>query len=97
MSESQAEKRKVWVFLGEGATHAAAVFSSLEKAEAWIASSEVSGILTAYPLDQSVYDWMIERGSFRPKKDYQRQPKFIGSFSSAYAEHYHYEAGRRIA
>jgi hypothetical protein len=89
-------KRYVWVFLGEGAVHPCAVFSSLELAEEWILSSKVSGILTKYQLDLSVYDWTIGLGYFKPSKPYQSEPKFVQKFSSAYAEHYHYENGKNL-
>lgn len=87
----------VWVFKGEGASHPAAVFSSLELAEAWIKDSGVSGILTHYPIDVSVYDWATQNKCFTPNEPHQRAPQFIGRFSSAYLDHYHYSDGRRVA
>lgn len=86
---------QVWVFMGEGTVHPCAVFTTLDRAEQWIAKSQVSGILTAYPLDCCVYDWIVQRGAFTPKHPSQTTPKFIQRFSSAYAEHYHYEDGKR--
>ena len=83
----------VFVFLGEGATHAAAVFSDRERAEVWIAGHGLSGILTLYPVDEPIYEWTIARGFFKPKQPYQNEAKFIQRFSSAAQEHYHYEAG----
>ncbi len=85
----------VWVFNGEGGSFPAAVFTTRERAEEWIAKHEVSGTLTWYPLDVAVYEWVIARGYWQPKKDYQTEPKFIQRFSSAYAEHEHYENGQR--
>lgn len=85
----------VWVFLGDGATHAAAVFSARERAEAWIARHGLSGILTLYPVDQPIHEWAIDRGSFTPKYLSHTEARFIQRFSSAYQEHYHYEAGTR--
>jgi hypothetical protein len=84
----------VWVFNGEGSPFPAAVFSSRDKAEAWIAEHALSGCLTKYPLDVAVYDWVISQGLWSPREPYQREPAFIQRFSSAYQEHYHYEAGR---
>lgn len=83
----------VWVFLGERATHACAVFTSLDLAEAWIKKSKVSGILTEYQLNTSVYDWTTQKGYFKASKPYQMTPEFIQKFSSAHANHYHYENG----
>ncbi|HEY4289738.1 MAG TPA: hypothetical protein VGN00_21705 [Puia sp.] len=69
------------------------VFSTREKAEQWILRYKLSGILTKYPLDMGVYDWAIENHKFNPKKEIHFQPDFIGGFSSATQEHYHYESG----
>ncbi|EPH38005.1 hypothetical protein L291_4210 [Acinetobacter guillouiae MSP4-18] len=46
--------------------------------------------MTQYPLDISVYDWVIENGFWKPKSDLQKTGKFIGRFSSAYLEHEHF-------
>lgn len=90
---SVVEPRQVWVFNGEQSTLPSGVFSTRDLAEAWIAQHKLSGILTAYPLDQGAYHWAIEQGMFTPTKDYQREAKFIGRFTSASLEHYHYEDG----
>jgi hypothetical protein len=47
---------EIWVFNG-GGQFPAAVFSSREKAEVWIAERVLSGVLTKYPVDVPVYDW----------------------------------------
>jgi hypothetical protein len=85
------EKTYVWVFNG-GGNFPSGVFSSREKAEAWIAANRLSGCLTMYPLDQGAYEWAIETGSFKVRRDDQKTPKFIGKFASGYV-HYHYENG----
>jgi len=82
----------VWVFNG-GGDFLAAVFTTREGAEAWIAQHKLSGVLTKYPLDIGVYEWAIGCGAFKPKRPDQSGPRFIGRFSSASLEHYHYEAG----
>jgi hypothetical protein len=84
----------VWVFHGEGGTFPAAVFSTREKAEAWIVQHKVSGCLTLYPVDVAVYEWVIGEGYWKPKSPAQQEPRFIQRFSSAYLEHYHYEGGK---
>lgn len=84
----------VWVFTGNGANFASAVFSTSAKAEEWILLHRLSGTLTEYPMDTGVYDWAITRGHFTPKKDYQREADFIASFSSASQEHIHFVDGQ---
>ena len=82
----------VWVFNG-GGVFPSGVFSTREKAEAWIVRYELTGCLTNNPLDVGAYDWAVAEGRFKPMREYQKAPRFIGRF--AYGnEHYHYEAGR---
>jgi hypothetical protein len=83
----------VWVFTGAGGNFPAGVFSTKEAAEAWIISRKVSGTLTRYPLDVSSYDWCLQHGFFKPKRDEQRTPEFIQKLSSARQDHFHYESG----
>lgn len=83
----------LWVFNGANSTFPSAVFSSEQKAEAWIKEHKLSGTLTAYPLDLPVYDWAINKGYFKPKKAADKSARFIQTFSSAYQEHCHYEDG----
>ena len=94
-SNTSINERRVWVFQGEGATFPCAVYTDLKLAEDWIAENLVSGLLTAYPLNQSLYDWVSEQGLWTPQEPNQKTPKFIQQFSSAYAEHYHYQDGIR--
>ena len=84
----------VWVFNGARSNFPSAVFMTRELAESWISTHKLTGTLTRYPLDQGVYEWAIERGYFAPKRDDQRTAEFIGRFSAANQEHYHYEDGR---
>jgi hypothetical protein len=85
----------VWLFNGEGSHFASGVFSALGPAEEWIAKHSLSGILTAYPVDEGVFDWAIARGLFKPKPGKNLDARFIGRFTSAAQEHYHYVDGRR--
>ena len=82
----------VWVFNG-GGQFPAGVFSARDRAEAWIAARRLTGTLTRYPVDVGVYAWAVGRGAFPPRRPDQSDPEFIGRFSSASQEHYHYEAG----
>ncbi|HEX4612661.1 MAG TPA: hypothetical protein VH092_30985 [Urbifossiella sp.] len=84
----------VWVFDGEGARFPAAVFGSVEKAEAWIEKHGLSGVLTWYPVDTPIYEWVMAKGYWEPRKHYQTTPGFIQKFSSAYTSHHHYIDGR---
>jgi len=83
----------VWVFNGTTARFASAVFTTKEKAERWIAEHGLSGTLTAYPLDISVYDWVIKHDFWAPKRDDQKTADAIANFHSAYTDHDHYEDG----
>ncbi len=83
----------VWVFNG-GSDLPSAVFTSRELAETWIARHGLTGVLTRYPLDVGLYEWAIDCGAFVPTRPDQSEPRFIGRFSSANLEHYHYEAGQ---
>ncbi|MFN3151432.1 hypothetical protein [Bremerella sp.] len=91
--EEQAETPHIWVFNGEQSAFPSGAFSTRELAERWIGQHKLTGMLTAYPLDQGAYQWAIEQGVFTPTKDYQHEAKFIGRFTSAALEHYHYEDG----
>jgi hypothetical protein len=85
----------VWVFNGNNGNFPSGVFSNQEKAEEFIVKHKLSGVLTEYPMDVSVYDWAIARGSFKPKSDHHNTSEFIGRFSSAHQKHFHYENGER--
>ncbi|MBQ9372294.1 MAG: hypothetical protein IJU03_08890 [Thermoguttaceae bacterium] len=83
----------IWVFDGIGGRFPSAVFSTRELAEAYIKKYQVSGTLTRYPIDIPVYEYVIEKGWWKPSRDYQSTSRFIQSFSSAYLEHFHYARG----
>lgn len=92
-SELANTNKEIWVFNGTMARFPSGLFSSLAEAKAWIKKNKLSGILTKYPLDLGVYDWAIQNDLFTPKKDHQKLPSFIASFTSASMEHYHFLAG----
>jgi|SRR6476661_836312 len=85
----------IWVFHSTKAQFTTGLFTSLESAEAAIREFGLSGILTKYPIDTLVYPWAIENGWFKVRKPEQESAEFIGRFTSASQEHYHYEDGRR--
>ncbi len=81
----------IWVFQGNGSDAPGGIFSTRDKAEEWISKSRVQGILFNYPVNISVYDFLVSSGSLKIRKDYQRDPKFVQKISPGYLEHYHYE------
>ena len=85
----------IWVFNGVRSNFPSALFYELNDAERWIQQNNLTGILTKYPVDISVYDWAINKRYFQPNNSNHLTPDFIGRFSSAYLEHYHYENGKR--
>jgi len=91
MADETGESTQVWVFNGNRNHFPSAVFTERRLAEDWIATHQLEGTLTAYPLDISVYDWAIERGYFAPKKEEHSSADFIANFSSASQEHDHFE------
>jgi hypothetical protein len=90
----------VWVFNGAGSGRfPGGVFTTVENAERWIAKNKLTGVLTAYPVDQGSLDWALSNdctGLSEAKLPSKRNdPAFVGSFFSAAQEHLHYEEGRR--
>jgi hypothetical protein len=90
-------KQTVWVFTGPNARFPGGVFSSRDKAEAWIAQHKLTGLLTEYPLDSGAYDWAVHQGVFNPKRPDQTSSAFIGSFTSSRMAHAHFENGQLVA
>ncbi|MCW5968340.1 MAG: hypothetical protein KIT57_07485 [Blastocatellales bacterium] len=86
-------EKLVWVFNSAGGRFPGAVFTSKLLANEWIKANRLTGTLTAYPLDIGIYDWALSNGYFSIKRDEQLTPEFIGKFTSASQEHYHYEDG----
>lgn len=85
----------VWIFNGSKGKFPGGVFRSLNIAENWIRSHRLTGVLTGYPLDIGSFEWANANGLVSSKAKAQADRDFIGSFSSASFEHYHYEAGEK--
>src|SRR4030088_980918 len=83
--------KTVWLFQGNKVSQPSAAFSQLRPALAWIGRHSLSGMLTAYPLNEGAYDWAVRHGYYRPKSE--PDPAFIGKFTSASQKHYHFEHG----
>jgi hypothetical protein len=84
----------VWVFNGAGARFPSGIFSSKERAARWIEEYKLSGMLTAYPIDEGVLDWAIRTGVFRPKGEKHTSSEFIQGFTTGGQDHVHYEQGK---
>ena len=93
-NEDKGVQEYIWVFNGEKNKFPSAVFNDLELAKTWIEENELTGTLTAYPINISVYDWAISLEYFQPKREDQKTAFFIGNFSSASQQHYHFENGK---
>lgn len=91
VSECPGQTQFVWVF--NGGKLPSAVFSTRERAEAWIREHRLSGLLTKYPVDIPALEWMVEQGLFSAEKAAEMPPHKRSCFSSASQEHYHYEDG----
>jgi hypothetical protein len=85
--------KQVWVFNVAKRHFPGGIFLCRDKAEHWIRRHRLSGVLTLYPVDVGAYDWAIEKGLFQPRKPHETMAGFIGGFSDAGQEHYHYEDG----
>jgi len=83
----------VWIFVSASGRFPSAVYSDRESACRWIAYMKLTGVLTKYPIDISVYDWAIEKEIFEPKREEHFSARFIGNFTSAGMEHFHFEDG----
>lgn len=84
------ELTTVWVFNGTGSTFPNAVFSSRDRALTWIRHTGVHGTLTAYPLDESAYDFAVRHGFFTPKRPEHTTAAFMQRFTSAAQDHEHF-------
>lgn len=84
----------IWVFNGAGAQFPCGIFQSRKCAEEHIRKYNMSGILTKYPIDRTVYEWAVNTNTFVPASRKQCSADFVQRFSSAHLEHYHYENGQ---
>lgn len=84
---------EIWIFNGVQPSFPAGVFTTRKNAEAWIRKHSLTGTLTLYPIDVGMYEYAIEKGLFRPKRDEHSTSLFIGRFSGGGIDHFHYEDG----
>jgi hypothetical protein len=85
--------RSIWVFNGVRSTFPSGVFTSRGLAESWIHENALTGTLTEYPLDISMYDYAISQGLFSPKTEEHTTAFFIGKFTGGGIIHFYYEDG----
>ena len=84
---------KVWVFMGERGTNPMAIWTAFDAAHKYIHDETLTGSLTAFELDQPVYEWAIKTGKFKAKSDHHRNIKFRQTFSNQFQEHYNFKEG----
>jgi hypothetical protein len=97
MSEPEIAIAEIWVFHGEGAQFSSGVFVSIEEAARVIEKFRLNGVLTAYPVNKLVWEWVSEAGFWSPKNERHEEPEFIQRFSSAYLKHHHFRGGAMVA
>jgi hypothetical protein len=94
-----ASPRLIWIFHASGARFAGGAFQDVAVAEYWIQKHKLTGVLTAYPLDEGCFDWALRMGSAGIKgqklKEKSLDPAFVGGFTSASQVHIHFENGTR--
>lgn len=92
-------KKNIWIFVGEGGRFPSSAFQDLDEAEEWISKHALTGLLSAMPIDQGLFEWALEHDALNLKPEAlaikQYDQSFIGTFTSASLEHYHYENGVR--
>lgn len=84
----------VWIFHGEDAPFASAVFQTRDEGLAWAAKHSVSGVLTEYPVGNGCYDVALALGTFTPTRPHHGTPRHVASFSPGWTEHVHLRVGR---
>ncbi len=70
-----------------------AVFDSFDKAVIWIKKNQASGMITGYPLNETVLAWALRNNFFKIKKEKHKTVQFEEKFTSASMLHYHFENG----
>lgn len=91
------EYQFVWVFNNNKSNFSGGIFLSKDLAETWISRYNLTGILTQYPLNIGVLDYLIKEDLVGMRNEtierVKNDPNKIGGFTSASLIHYHYENG----
>jgi hypothetical protein len=89
----------IWIFHASGARFAGGAFEDIAMAEYWIQKYKLTGVLTAYPIDEGCFDWALRTSSASMKgqklKEKSLDSAFVGGFTSAAQVHIHFENGTR--
>ena len=80
----------IWLIQGTEKQNIIACFEEKEVAEAFIHQQQFKCILMQFPVNISVYDWMIEKQYFKPKTDLEQSKRFKERFRSSYLPHEHF-------
>jgi hypothetical protein len=83
----------VWIFHGDEARYASAVFETEEDGRAWAAGHRVTGILAEYPYG-GAYDTAVSEGRFTPSKPHHGSANHVAGFTPG-LRHVHLVDGRR--
>jgi|KBSSwiStaDraftv2_1062776.scaffolds.fasta_scaffold4793832_1 hypothetical protein len=83
---------RVWIFHGDSAQYASAVFHDRDSGLAWIARRRVTGILAEYEVGNGCYDLAVEQGRFRHSKPHHGSPDHVARFGPGLA-HVHVQDG----
>lgn len=77
------------------------MFADKYLADEWILRNKLSGVLTAYPLNEGCFEWVAANNltSLKPETLNKKRsdPDFIASFSTASQENYHCEGGVQVS
>lgn len=92
-------ENNIWIFIGEGGRFPSSAFIELQAAEEWISTHNLSGMLSAMPVNQGLFEWAVENNALNMKPETlevkRNDPNFIATCTTASLEHYHYENGIR--
>ncbi|WP_222937635.1 DUF7710 domain-containing protein [Spartinivicinus ruber] len=90
-------ENNIWIFIGEGGRFPSSAFTEIKKAEEWMSKHQLTGMLSAMPINQGLFEWAVENDllNIKPEKLVikQNDPDFIGTFTTATLDHYHYKNG----
>ena len=88
-------EKHVWIFAADAKSAPGGVFTTRDTAEEWIRTCHLSGVLTAFPVDEGCFDWAVRKQLVTgPARDRSNDASFVASFTSAAQEHVHYTDGR---
>lgn len=80
----------IWIIQSSENLNVIGCFIQKSEAERYIIEHKLQCILTKYPVNMTVYDWVIKEDFWQPRNDLQKNSKFREKFTSAYLEHEHY-------